>query len=57
VFEKYSKQKNISFEYALEIFVNALLYEGLFDYDGTQLWKEGPDYIIYMLEDMNKSYL
>ena len=51
VIEKYAKQKSISFEEALKIFASSPLYEGIFDYDGTQLWKEGPDYIISLLED------
>lgn len=50
--EKYAKQKNISFEKALKIFLNTPLYEGLFDYDATGLWKEGPDYLLSILEEI-----
>ena len=52
VLEKYSKKKNITFEQALKVLVASPLYEAIFDYDGTWLWKEGPDYVICMLEEM-----
>ncbi len=44
--EKYSKKKGIKFEDALRTIAESPIYDGIFDYDGTWLWKEGPDYIM-----------
>ena len=48
--EKYAKLKGVTIEEALKVISASPIYNGIFDYDGTQLWKEGPDYIICLLE-------
>jgi hypothetical protein len=48
--EKYAKLKGITIEQALKVISVSPIYNGIFDYEGTQLWKEGPDYIISMME-------
>lgn len=48
--EKYAKLKGITIEQALKVISTSPIYNGIFDYEGTQLWKEGPDYIISLLE-------
>ena len=48
--EKYAKLKGITLEQALKVISDSPIYNGIFDYEGTQLWKEGPDYIISLLE-------
>ncbi len=48
--EKYAKLKGVTIEEALKAISASPIYNGIFDYDGTQLWKEGPDYIISLLE-------
>ena len=48
--EKYAKFKGITIEQTLKVISASPMYNGIFDYEGTQLWKEGPDYIISLLE-------
>ncbi len=49
VLEKYSEKHSISIEEALTMFVSTPIYNAIFDFD-TELWKEGPDYILDLLE-------
>lgn len=48
--EKYSKEKNLSFEDALYLFTQSSTYDVLFDFD-TGVWKEGPDYLAALFEE------
>ncbi len=50
----YSKQNKISFEDAVLSFSNSKTYEALFDYD-TEIWKEGPDYLMSLYVEENKA--
>ena len=52
--EKYSERHNISIGEALNRFASSKLYDALFDYDGTELWKEGPDYFLSFFEEIMK---
>ena len=47
--EKYSEQRNISYEEALLEFSHSKTYKTLFDYDSL-LWTQGPDYLISIYE-------
>ncbi len=49
VLEKYSEKHSISIEEALTVFVSTPIYNAIFDFD-TELWKEGPDYILDLFE-------
>ena len=42
--ENYSKEHNIPFDDALDLFSKSKTYEALYDVD-TRLYREGPDYI------------
>lgn len=52
VLEKYSEKNSISLDEALTWFSSTLVYDALFDYE-TGLWKEGPDYILDIIEKEN----
>ena len=47
--EKYSKQKEISFDAAVLDFFRSTTYGMLFDFD-SMLWTQGPDYLIDVYE-------
>lgn len=49
--EKYAKKYKITFNEALEKFISSKVYDALFDYDGTGLWKEGPSYLLNFYEE------
>lgn len=49
VLEKYSGMHSILIEETLTEFVSTPMYNAIFDFD-TELWKEGPDYILDLLE-------
>lgn len=49
--EKYAEKHKISFNEALEKFTSSKVYDALFDYDGTELWKEGPSYLLNFYEE------
>ena len=53
--EKYAKKHNITFNEALGQFTSSKVYDALFDYDGTGLWKEGPSYLLNFYEECNDS--
>ena len=48
--EKYSEKYDISIDEALNRFAESKVYDALFDFDGTELWKEGPDYLLDFFE-------
>lgn len=48
--EKYAKQNGISFEDMMYAFSESSVYEALFDFE-TDIWKEGPDYLIALYEE------
>lgn len=50
--EKYSEKHNISMDEALTKFAESKVYDALFDFDGTELWKEGPDYLLDLFEQV-----
>lgn len=52
VLEKYSEKNSISLDEALTWFSSTPVYDALFDYE-TGLWKEGPDYILDIIEKEN----
>ena len=52
--EKYAAKYRISSDEALMRFANSPVYEALFDFDGTELWKEGPDYLLKLFEEAGK---
>ena len=47
--EIYSEKKNITLDNALAEFSSTPVYGALFDFE-TELWKEGPDYILDLFE-------
>ena len=49
VLEIYSERHSVSIDQALTWFSSTSVYNALFDYE-TGLWKEGPDYILDLLE-------
>lgn len=52
VLEKYSEKNSISLDEALTWFSSTPVYNALFEYE-TGLWKEGPDYILDIIEKEN----
>ena len=48
--QKYSEKHGITFDEAFFLFVNSLAYPALFDFD-TEIWKEGPDYLLDIFEE------
>ena len=48
--EKYAEKKKISFDEAMKQYGESESYAALFDYD-TELWKEGPDYLLEWFEE------
>lgn len=53
--EKYAKKHNITFNEALRQFTSSKVYDALFDYDGTGLWKESPLYLLSFYEECQNS--
>lgn len=51
--EKYADKNGISFDDAMLLFTNSNAYEALFDYE-TDIWREGPDYLMGFFEDALK---
>lgn len=51
--EKYADKSGISFDEAMLLFTNSSVYEALFDYM-TNIWREGPDYLMGLFEDALK---
>ena len=47
---KYSQKHNITFENAMMLFTASSVYDALFDFD-TEIWKEGPDYLMQLFEE------
>ena len=47
--EKYSKNHNISFNNALNLFTKSKTYVALHDFD-TLIYREGPDYLLELFE-------
>ena len=47
--EKYSKKNGRTFEDAMKLFTASRTYKLLFDFD-SELWKEGPDYLMGLFE-------
>lgn len=47
---KYSQNKGIPFDDALLQFTSSPTYDDLFDYE-TEIWKEGPDYLMQLFEE------
>ena len=54
VSEKYAERHQISVDEAICRIASTPMYDAIFDYDGTELWKEGPDYILWELERMEE---
>ncbi len=53
---KYALKHNISCEEAMLRFAESMTYDLLFDFD-TEVWKEGPDYLLSLYEDeLSESY-
>lgn len=52
--EKYAAKKKISFDEALLLFTSSSVYDALFDYT-TDIWKEGPDYLMALFEESKHS--
>ena len=50
--EKYSEKHQVSIDEAITRFAESNAYDALFDYDGTELWKEGPDYLLDFFEQV-----
>ena len=50
--EKYSEKHKVSMDEALNRFAKSKVYNALFDFDGTELWKEGPDYLLDLFEQV-----
>ena len=46
----YAEEKDISFEQALQEFVQSRTYGALFDFDAG-VWKEGPDYLRWLYDE------
>lgn len=52
---KYAERCGISFDEAMFRFTESNAYEILFDFD-TEVWKEGPDYLMVLFEEeLNKT--
>ena len=51
---RYAEKYNVSMNEALYRFTSSKVYEDLFDYDGTELWKEGSLYLLKFYEDCVK---
>ncbi len=51
---KYSQKHNTTFEEAMMKFTDSPAYDALFDFD-TEIWKEGPDYLMQLFEDVSSS--
>ena len=47
---KYALKHNISSEEAMLRFAESMTYDLLFDFN-TEVWKEGPDYLLSLYED------
>lgn len=47
---KYSQKSAIPFDDALLLFTGSPVYDDLFDYE-TEIWKEGPDYLMQLFEE------
>ena len=52
--EKYSKKHDVPIDEALNRFASSKAYDALFDYEGTDLWKEGPDYMLDFFEQIEE---
>lgn len=48
--EKYSQKEGVTFEEAMYKFSQSAIYDALFDY-GTDIWKNGPDYLLGIFEE------
>ncbi len=53
VLEIYSERNSISIDEALTWFSSTQVYNALFDFE-TSLWKEGPEYILDLLQKSNQ---
>lgn len=51
---KYSEKNHISFKDALLRFTASNTYDALFDFE-TEIWKEGPDYLMELFERLEKT--
>ncbi|MCQ2442643.1 MAG: hypothetical protein MJ077_05910 [Oscillospiraceae bacterium] len=47
---KYAEREAISFDEAMLRFAESSAYELLFDFD-TEVWREGPDYLMMLFEE------
>jgi hypothetical protein len=47
---KYAEKHNISFDEAMLTFSESSTYDMLFDFE-TEVWKEGPDYLMMLFEE------
>lgn len=54
VLEIYSERHSVFIDEALTWFSSTPVYNVLFDYE-TGLWKEGPDYILDLLEEEKRN--
>ena len=45
-------EKLVDMDEALTKFAESKVYDALFDFDGTELWKEGPDYLLDLFEQV-----
>lgn len=50
---KLAKQENITYEEALLKFTASPIYNALYDFK-TDIWKEGPDYLLDLYEQSSK---
>ena len=49
--EKYAEKTGVPFEDAFFRFTKSCIYDALFDYE-TEIWMEGPDYLMGLYEEL-----